>query len=174
MHISFLADHPEFIPVLAPEILEHWRHALAEETIEIREAKLRQHMNKIELPLALVAHTEREVLGTAALRATELEGYEHLSPWLGGVFVRRPYRGRGIASVLSSAIEQRAWALGHNEMYLFTPDQQRLYSRLGWSKLESTTWHGISSDIMVKARVQRAQGTGVDILANEIGSGTFR
>jgi hypothetical protein len=59
-------------------------------------------------------------------------------------------------------------------MYLFTPDQQRLYSRLGWSKLESTTWHGISSDIMVKARVQRAQGTGVDILANEIGSGTFR
>lgn len=154
MRISFLADYPDFVPVLAPEIFEHWRHVLTDETIEIREAKLRQHMNKIELPLALVAHADGEVFGTAALRAKELEGYEHLSPWLGGVFVRRPYRGRGIASALSSAIEQQAWLLGYGEIYLFTPDQQRLYARLGWSKFEPTSWLGMDADIMIKTKSQ--------------------
>lgn len=154
MRISFLADYPDFVLQLAPEISEHWRHVLTDETIEIREEKLRQHMNKIELPLALVVHQDGEVLGTAALRANELEGYEHLSPWLGGVFVRRPYRGRGIASALCSAIEQKAWLLGFAEIYLFTPDQQRLYARLGWSKFEETSWRGIDADVMIKTRSQ--------------------
>ena len=152
MRISLLADYPQFVPVLAPEILEHWRHVLTEETIAIREAKLRQHMNTAKLPLAFVAHTESEVFGTAALRVTELETHAHLSPWLGGVFVRRLYRGRGVASALSLAIEQHAWSLGHTEIYLFTPDQPRLYSRLGWSRFEETRWHGIRADVMVKTR----------------------
>lgn len=154
MRISFLAVYPQFIPVLAPEILEHWRHVLTNETIEIREAKLRQHMNKLELPLALVAHSDGDVFGTAALREKELEGYEHLSPWLGGVFVRRAYRGRGIASALSSAIEQHAWSLGFTEIYLFTPDQQRLYSRLSWSQFQPTSWRGIDADVMIRTRGQ--------------------
>lgn len=152
MLISYLADRPEFIQALAPEILEHWRHILTDETIERREAKLREHMNKCALPIALVAHHDGQVFGTAALRAFDLEGYEHLSPWLGGVFVRRPYRGCGIASQLSHAIEQQAWSLGYSTLYLFTPDQQHLYSRIGWSRFERAVWHGIAADIMVKEK----------------------
>jgi len=150
MNISYLADHPQFIHVLAPEIFEHWRPILAEETLELRETKLRAHMNKRTLPIALVAHRDSEVLGTAALRAFDLESYKHLSPWLGGVFVRQQYRGRGIASQLSRAVEQHAWSLGYSTVYLFTPDQQRLYSRLGWSQFETTEWQGIAADVMFK------------------------
>lgn len=152
LRISFLADYPQFAEVLAPEIFEHWRYVLTDETIKGRVAKLRQHLNKSELPIALIAHTDTEVLGTASLRANDLEGYAHLSPWLGGVFVRQPYRGRGIASALSQAVEQHAWSLGHNTLYLFTPNQQRLYARLGWSQFESTIWHGVKADVMTKAR----------------------
>jgi len=150
MRISFLADYPQFIQVLAPEIFEYWQHILVEETINERIAKLHQHLNKVKLPIALVAHADNEVFGTAALRSLDLDEYTHLSPWLGGVFVRQPYRSRGIASALSQAIEQLAWSLGHNVLYLFTPNQQRLYSHLGWSQFESTTWHDISADVMVK------------------------
>jgi len=150
LRISFLADYPQFADVLAPEIFEHWRYVLTDETINDREAKLRQHLNKSELPIALVAHNDTEVLGTASLRANDLEGYAHLSPWLGGVFVRQPYRGRGIASALSQAVEQIACSLGHNTLYLFTPNQQRLYARLGWSTFESTIWHGVKANVMTK------------------------
>lgn len=152
LRISFLADYPQFAEELAPEIFEHWRYVLTDETLKDREAKLRQHLNKSELPIALIAHTDTEVLGTASLRANDLEGYAHLSPWLGGVFVRRTHRERGIASALSQAVERHAWSLGHNTLYLFTPDQQRLYTRLGWSQFESTIWHGVMADVMIRTR----------------------
>lgn len=37
--IDYLAEHPEFIPVLAPAIAEYWRVIIPEETIESRIAK---------------------------------------------------------------------------------------------------------------------------------------
>lgn len=78
IRVSFLADYPEFVRVLAPEILDHLRHAVdMEDTLEVRKAKLRTQLNKAVLPVALVAHRGCDVLGTAARRASEPEGYEH-------------------------------------------------------------------------------------------------
>lgn len=137
MHIGYLADHPAFVAILAPAIWEHWREALPEDTtIEHRIAKLRQHMQKAALPMALVAHEQGEVLGTASLRLHDLEGREDLSPWLGGVFVLQNHRGKGVASMLCRAIKQTASDMGIEALYLFTPDQQNLYKRLGWRTVE--------------------------------------
>jgi hypothetical protein len=72
MEISHLADHPEFIESLAPAIFEHWRHILTEETLESRVGILRTHMNRDSLPIAWIAHTERQAFGTAALRRHDL------------------------------------------------------------------------------------------------------
>jgi hypothetical protein len=72
MRIDYLADHPEFVPVLAPAIWQHWREALPEDTtIEHRVVKLQQHMQKAKLPIALIAHQQGEVCGTASLRHHE-------------------------------------------------------------------------------------------------------
>lgn len=152
MRITYLADHPEFIPVLAPEIFAHWRAVLPEESLQDRVAKLQTHLNKDALPIAWVAYAQGDVFGTAALRAHDLEGREDLTPWLGGVYVRAAYRGRGIASALSRIVEEGAWSLGYRVLYLFTPDQQALYERLGWTKWQRAGWRGIVSDIMVKRR----------------------
>ena len=152
MLISYLADYPELIPALAPGIVEHWRPVLPEETITRRVDKLRKHMNRDTLPIAWVAHDHGEVLGTAALRIHDLEGREDLTPWLGGVFVLPAYRCRGIASALCGVVEQKAWSLGFDELYLFTPDQQALYARLGWHTLQRAVWRGIESDIMFKRK----------------------
>lgn len=150
MQISYLADHPEFIPVLAPYIVEHWRAVLPEETVERRVSKLQRHANKDTLPIGWVAHADGQVLGTAALRVHDLEGREDISPWLGGVFVLPEYRRRGIASALCRVVEDKAWSLGFEMLYLFTPDQQRLYARIGWRKSERVVWRGFESDIMMK------------------------
>src|SRR5580658_7388454 len=125
MTISYLIDHPDFVSVLAPEIAAHWRPYLPDETVERRVVKLRAHMSTKTLPMAWVAHNEGEVLGTAALRVHDLEGREDLTPWLGGVFVRRQFRGQGVASELCRVAEERAWALGFDRLFLFTLEHFR-------------------------------------------------
>ena len=99
----------------------------------------------------LAAHEAGQAIGTASLRASDLPGREELSPWLGGVYVAPAFRGRGIASALCRTVEERAAALGHDRLYLFTLDQQALYQRLGWRAIERTSWRGRAIDLMVKA-----------------------
>jgi hypothetical protein len=87
VRISYLIDHPEYIPQLAQWLFEQWDSILGEETADARIKKLKAHMNRDELPIAWVAHANGQLLGTAALRVHDLEGREDLTPWLGGVFV---------------------------------------------------------------------------------------
>jgi N-acetylglutamate synthase-like GNAT family acetyltransferase len=149
IRIGYLLDHPDFVEVLATPIWQHWRDALPEDaTVEHRVAKLRQHMQKSQLPIALVAHQKGEALGIAALRLNDLEGREDLSPWLGGVFVLNCHRGQGVASVLCQAIKRLASGMKIESLYLFTHDQQRLYERLGWRTIETATWRGQRGNIM--------------------------
>jgi predicted N-acetyltransferase YhbS len=152
LKIDYLKDHPEFIPVLAQETLDHYRHILRDETLETRSLKLRSHMHTDNLPLALVAFADRELLGMGALREHDLPGHEEFTPWLGGMFVRPQHRRRGIGSALCHALEGKAWLMGAPVLYLFTLDQQRLYARLGWRHLRSSLWLGHPVDIMVKRR----------------------
>jgi len=152
MQVSYLEDHPEFIPVLAPAIVAHYRDIVPEENMESRIAKLRSHMNKDKMPIAWVAHSDGEALGMAALRVHDLEGREALTPWLAGVFIRPEHRRCGVASTLCPVVEEKAWSLGFETLFLFTTDQQSLYSRLGWEFWEKGTWRANPVDIMVKTR----------------------
>src|SRR5437899_22311 len=142
MQISYLSEHPEFIPVLASALLEHYRDVLPKETLETRAGKLRTHLNRDSLPIAWVAHSEAGVAGTAALRVHDLEGREDLTPWLGGVYVLPEYRRRGIGTALCDTVEQKVTALGARTVYLFTLDRQRWYSAMGWDLVEPCTWRG--------------------------------
>ena len=150
MRISYLADQPALAEQLIPELLEHWKTVRPEDTAESRNAKFRAHLNRDTLPIAWVAHDGGKVLGTAALRATDLEGREDLSPWLGGVFVRPQFRNRGIASSLCRVVELKAHRLRAKTIHLFALDHASLYSRLGWQTLERWQWRGHAGEIMVK------------------------
>jgi GNAT superfamily N-acetyltransferase len=152
MHIGYLEDHPEFIPILASAMVAHYRCILPEENMESRTGKLRSHMNKDRLPIAWVAHSRGDVFGTAALRTHDLEGREDLTPWLGGVFVRPEHRRRGIAATLCRVVEEKGWSLGFETLYLFTTDQQSLYSRLGWQISERAIWRGNPVVIMMRRK----------------------
>jgi GNAT superfamily N-acetyltransferase len=150
VQISYLADRPDLGTALVPALLEHWKPFFPEDTWVARQRRLEQHMNREVLPIGWVAHIGDEAVGTAALRATDLHGHEHLTPWLGGVFVRRPFRRRSIASSLCGVVEDKARALGFDRLYLFTIDQQALYARLGWSPIERVEFRGLGCELMVK------------------------
>ena len=151
MEISYLADRPEFIEIMAPWICNHWQPIVAEETLESRIAKLRMHLNRDKLPIALVAHSGAKVYGTAALRVHDLPGREDLTPWLGGVFVGTPFRGKGIGTRLCAAVEEKAKSLfPRAPLYLFTLDKQAWYQNMGWTFLETCNWCERDGAIMVK------------------------
>lgn len=152
MRISYLADHPEFVAHLARGLLEEWRWITPELSLADRMTRLGSHLNRSVLPIAWVAHSDGEPLGTAALRVHDLEGREDLTPWLGGVYVAPEHRQRGIGAALCAVVERKAWALGFDEIHLFTLDRAAWYTGLGWGSPEPTRWRAHAGTIMRKRR----------------------
>jgi hypothetical protein len=82
VQISYLIEHPEYIPQLAQWLFEQWGSTLGEKAPEDRIKKLKTHMNRNKLPIAWVAHANGQLLGTAAIRVHDFDGREDLTPWL--------------------------------------------------------------------------------------------
>src|SRR5213082_2780177 len=150
VEISYLIEHPEYIPQLAQWLFEEWDAILGEKTPEVRIKKLQTHLNRDELPIAWVAHADGQLLGTAALRVHDLEGREDLTPWLGGVFDGALFRRQGIVAALCATVEHDARSRGIQTFYLLTVDKQAWGSRLGWTPLGPCGWHQRPGDIMCK------------------------
>ncbi len=150
MQISYLAEYPEFVPALASGLLEQWRWITPELTLADRTAKLEAHLNRDALPIGWVAHSDGQPLGTAALRVHDLEGREDLTPWLGGVWVTPQHQNQGVGAALCAVVEDKARALGYDELFLFTLDRQAWYAALGWDTPEPTRWRGHPGTIMRK------------------------
>ncbi len=151
VRISYLIEHPEYIPQLAQWLFEQWGSTLGEKTPETRIKKLRAHMNRDQLPIAWVAHANRQLLGTASLRVHDLEGREDLTPWLGGVFVGSEFRRQGVGAALCAAVEEAARSRGTQTLYLFTLDKRAWYTRQGWTVLAPCVWHERAGEIMSKS-----------------------
>src|SRR5690349_8282468 len=143
VQVSYLADHPEYVPQLAKWLFDQWGPILDEQSLQPRIKRLEAHMNRDKLPIAWVAHVNGQLLGAAALRVHDLEGREDLTPWLGGVFVGPEFRRQGIGEALCATVENGARSRGTKTLYLFTLDKQEWYSRLGWKVLGPGVWHAI-------------------------------
>jgi N-acetylglutamate synthase-like GNAT family acetyltransferase len=150
VQISYLVEYPQYISQLTQWMFNEWDVMLGEKTPEARIKKLNAHMNRDQLPIAWVAHANGQLLGSAALRVHDLEGYEHLTPWLGGVFVGEQFRRRGIGEALCTTVEEAARSRGVRTLYLFTLDKQAWYSRQGWTRFAPCVWHERPGDIMSK------------------------
>jgi GNAT superfamily N-acetyltransferase len=151
MEIDLLANRPADIDVLVGPMFDFWRRVPSDDTIATRRERLRAHLNTACLPMAWVAYDGQTVLGTAALRVTDLPGFDHLTPWLSGVFVLPEHQRRGIGTALCRHVEAFAETIAHKTLYLFTLDQQTLYKRMGWRYLEKGTWMGLEADVMTKS-----------------------
>ena len=79
--------------------------------------------------------------GSASLLREDLDGWEHLSPWVASVYVLPEHRRKGIGRLLVAHAVEEARLLGVQTVYLFTAGQEAYYARLGWSALERTQ-HG--------------------------------
>ena len=148
MRIEYLADHPDRLETLARWHHEEWCHLNPGDTIEQRQARMCAHLAKRQIPTTFVAFDGEMLLGSACLLADDMHQYRDLTPWLASVFVAAEHRGGGVGSALVGRVVEEAQALGVETLYLYTPDRERFYARMGWSVLERTEYMGVKVVIM--------------------------
>jgi GNAT superfamily N-acetyltransferase len=151
MIITYLADHPEYLPIVARWAHGKWGHRPPARTVEQTEAGFRTRLNRDHIPLTLIALEGEQPLGMASIFVQDMSIRPELTPWLAAVFVAPDQRGKGIGSALVQAIEAKAHELGVTRLYLFTPDKQSFYARLGWSPVEWAEYRTERVLIMQKA-----------------------
>jgi predicted N-acetyltransferase YhbS len=153
MDIQYLGDHQEVVPILVVWIYNEWSYLYPGATLQDFTGFFLERTNKKSLPLTLVAIEAGEPVGTASLKAFDMETRNDLTPWLTSLHVAEPWRRRGIGSNLVKAIEQKAVELGIRKLFLFTPDSDLValfYSRLGWTVKERTIYHAYPVIILEK------------------------
>ena len=90
-----------------------------------------------------------ELIGMATLiDDDELPHATEPGPWLAAVLTLPEHRSLGVASALIHQIIQRAHALGHANLYLYTSDQQEWYAKKGWIAARETELNGIAHTVM--------------------------
>ncbi len=148
VRIDYLADHPDAIPLLAAWHHTEWQHLLPGWTLSQAEADLRSHTARRQIPTTLVAIVSEQVIGSASLLTGDLDGWEHLSPWLASVYVAPEWRRAAIGRRLVSRAVEEAGALGVEMLYLWTAGQEAYYARLGWEVFTRTRQQGRELVIM--------------------------
>ena len=67
MRIEYLADFPDFLETLARWHHEEWHHLNPGDTVEKRQARMRAHLVKRQIPTTFVALDGDTLLGSACL-----------------------------------------------------------------------------------------------------------
>lgn len=82
------------------------------------------------IPLCLVALHAGEPIGVVNLVDNDAEDRTQWHPWLAGMVVAAPWRGRGVGSALVRSLLGHARRLGFERVY-FGTDGPAFYERLG-------------------------------------------
>ena len=150
MQIEYLVDYSQHISELAQLHFKEWSYLRPGESLDERTARLRASCDRNAIPTIVVALKDGKLLGSAMLLAQDMDSHPQLTPWLAGVFVKPEYRGRGIGSALVRRIEAEARSLGISTLYLYTPQAESLYERLGWSAIERCEYR--NTDVVVMSK----------------------
>ena len=112
--------------------------------------KVSASINRNIAPILVLAKDDDILVGSAELKVREMEIYPEYEFWLGGVYVPRHARGKGVASALVVEIISIAIKMGIKKLYLQTEDLTGgLYIRHGFKPIEQTNLKGNNVLVMV-------------------------
>lgn len=148
MNIIDLRTAPHHIPTLAQWHHDEWSYLNPGGSVEKRIEKMRAYLDENLIPSMLIAVEEDQVFGSAALIASDMDTRPELSPWLANVYVKSDKRGSGIGAKLVKSIMDIAREHHLPCIYLFTPDQEKFYAKLGWKTISKETYRNSPVTIM--------------------------
>lgn len=151
MEIKLLAHCPEHLETLAEWYVNEWGHLTGVDTIASETEKLKTFLNADKPPLIVVAIEDQNLLGAAQLKFHEMDIYPDKEHWLGGVYVDKNHRGKGIAQKIIEELIECAQKSNVSILYLQTEKMDGgLYKKLGWRALEKVNYHG--DEVLVMKR----------------------
>lgn len=148
MRIENLADHPEYVEVVARWQWDEWGTDPTD-SLAARIIDLRAQTDPERVPTTYIALDDGGVaLGSASLVEDDMRTHPELSPCLASVYVAPAARGRGVASALVRRVVAQTATTGVARLYLYTPDAQGLYAKLGWRVVTTERFEGHPVTIM--------------------------
>ena len=151
MQLVNLRSRPGLIPEIAHYHHHQWQYLNPGYSLADRIEDMAVYLDDSVVPSMWLALEADQLLGTAAVLACDMDTRPELSPWLASVFVLPAFRRQGIGSTLALQVAHEVEAAGYPEIFLFTPDQESLYVRLGWRELSREDYRGSEVTVMVKA-----------------------
>jgi predicted N-acetyltransferase YhbS len=148
MEFLYLIDRPEFLPTVAAWHHDEWGYIRPGDSVEARQQRLAEECGHCEIPTTIIAVETGQVVGSISLLEDDMDTHKELSPWLASLFVAAEKRQQGIGAALVQRLIREAAAVNVKRLYLYTPSQERFYSRLGWTVLERTKYAGKPAVIM--------------------------
>lgn len=148
--ITYLADTPELIPLVAEWQDSQWGMLPGSRTMAERTVRLQEHLQRGAIPTTFVAWVDGQPVGTAGLVANDMEPLPEWIPWLASVFVLSGQRRKGIGTLLIERVAEEALNLGYPRLYLYTQDQMRLYQSLGWQISHIRFYRGHDMTVMTR------------------------
>jgi N-acetylglutamate synthase-like GNAT family acetyltransferase len=130
--IDYLVDDPEVVSALAGWIYDEWGHMVPGRTLDTAHEKVRQTVVSKKVPLTLVCYADGKPVGTASIDTEDMDTHPELTPWMASVYVDPNMRKMGIGTALCERTKEELKRLGVATAYLFTPDQEKLYEKMGW------------------------------------------
>ena len=146
--LKFLADVPDCIPLLAQWLYDEFHYLIPGKTVEYVIESLHTRINVNKLPLCMVAFQNNEPCGTVSIKISDMDIREYLSPWLASLYVSKTHRSSGIGTYLVKSIQDVCRQLNNHEMFLYTPNAELFYSRLGWKQLEKVSYRNTDVTIL--------------------------
>lgn len=134
-HIVYLADVPQYLPVVAYWNYREW-HAGKRPFDEIIR-RYQERLNYTDIPVTLVAVEDTMPVGSVSIKMGDLPERADLDPWLASLYVVADYRGKGIGNELLQAAQNISRAAGVARLYLYTHTANVLYERDGWSAMDT-------------------------------------
>jgi len=148
LDIRYLSDDAREISTVAGWIHQEWGHLVEGRTLETVYGIVNQSLSPDEIPMTLVGYLDDELVGTAGIDHSDMSTHLEITPWMVSVYVAPRFREKGIGTALCKRIITEFVRLGIKTAYLFTPDQENLYSRLGWNTILREEYRGEQVAIM--------------------------
>ncbi len=136
--VHLLADHPQLIPAVGEMRWEEWGNEPERQDLQWWIDVTAREAGRDALPVTWVAVDDRgNALGAVGIAEFDLEERRDWSPWLIGMIVSRPLRGRGIGGRLVQELKRWAGARAFTDVWVATGGRAiDFYVRHGWHLFE--------------------------------------
>ncbi len=145
--VDILSPH---IPTVAKWLNEEWGISQGYDLSETM--AWCNHLANAKNETILVATRKDRLIGTVVVVECDLEGHEHLRPWLSSLYVPIAERGKTIAKLLIQAACDWARQKRCSNLHIYARKGRltAYYKRLGWERMSEFDVDGETFQIMQK------------------------